>query len=179
MPLLKSRTTASPARSHDMWPSQATTTELRDICRAGINVTVVPIDSSPQGSRGRKDYTNIRRSSRSRRHTKPTHGDGITSDVHRAAKVAKGATRIRAPAHAIDPSDAPRPCHQRPAPRPRPRSIAQIGCRQRVQGPQGIETAADSPPPQLAPELYNLRRNLPACEGECRVGHEHRGTQQQ
>src|SRR5216684_3855822 len=103
----------------------------------------------------------------------------MASDVHRAAKIAKGATRIRAPAHAIDPSDAPRPCHQRPAPRPRPQSIAQIGCRQRFQGPQRIETAADSASPQLAPELYNLRRNLPASEGECRVGHEHLGAQQQ
>src|SRR5713226_5839488 len=152
-------------------------TEIRDICRAGIDVTVVPIDSSPEGSRGRKDYTNIRRSSRSRRHTKPTHE--MASDMPCAAKIAVGAPHARAPVHAIDPSEAARPCHQRPAPRPRLRSTAHIGCGQGIQGPQGIETAADSAPPQLAPELYNLLRNLPACEGECRVGHEHLGAQQQ
>src|SRR5260370_3064574 len=161
MPLLKSRTTASPARSHEMGPSQATTTELRDICRAGISKTTLTSgDPAVQGAT-RNKLTEI------------------ASDVHRAAKIAKGATRIRAPAHAIDPSDAPRPCHQRPAPRPRPQSISQIGCRQRFQGPQRIETAADSASPQLAPELYSLRRNLPACEGECRVGHEHLGAPQQ
>src|SRR6266849_3197606 len=132
-------------------------TELRDICRAGISkTTLTSADPAVQGA-ARNQLAEM------------------ASDMPCTAKIAVGAPHARAPAHAIDPSDAARPCHQRPAPRPPPLSIAQIGCRQRVQGPQRIETAADSTPPQLATELYNLGRNLPPCEGECRVGHKHLG----
>src|SRR6266851_6811782 len=122
-------------------------TELRDICRAGISkTTLTSADPAVQGA-ARNQLAEM------------------ASDMPCAAKIAVGAPHARAPAHAIDPSQAARPCHQRPAPRPRLRSTAHIGCGQGIQGPQGIETAADSAPPQLAPELYNLLRNLPACEG--------------
>src|SRR6266446_4823079 len=104
-------------------------TELRDICRAGISkTTLTSADPAVQGA-ARNQLAEM------------------ASDMPCAAKIAVGATRARAPAHAIDPSHAARPCHQRPAPSPRLQSVAQIGRRQRFQGPQRIETAADSAPP--------------------------------